>query len=71
MTAQDQTGNYECPDCGEQLDTMASAVGHRCGQDVPCPSCAGDGFVDAQEYHCDWVNYPKQIMVCPKCKGRG
>ena len=39
MTAQDQPGNYECPDCGEQLDTMASAVGHRCAQERPPCEC--------------------------------
>lgn len=37
-----------------------------------CDVCGGEGIVDCQEYHCDWVNYGEgEWEICPECRGSG
>ena len=36
-----------------------------------CQTCGGDGYLEACEAYCDWVNYGNELVVCPKCGGDG
>ena len=39
--------------------------------DFRCEACGGDGYVNAQEYYCDWINESSGSITCPKCGGYG
>lgn len=47
-----------CPNC----DSICAVV---------CPSCGGQGWVEEDEYECDWVNCTNDAITCPECKGSG
>lgn len=47
-----------CPDCNSIIA-------------ITCPSCGGQGWVEEDEYECDWVNFGNDAIMCPECKGSG
>ena len=41
------------------------------GMEPGCHTCGGDGFLEANEAHCDWVNFGDELVSCPNCCGSG
>lgn len=41
------------------------------GVEPECHTCGGDGCLEANEAHCDWVNYGDELVTCPNCRGSG
>ena len=38
---------------------------------LTCQVCGGDGFVQEDEYECDWINCGPNVICCPECGGHG
>jgi DnaJ-class molecular chaperone len=36
-----------------------------------CQTCHGEGYLEANEAHCDWINYGDDLVRCPNCNGSG
>jgi hypothetical protein len=36
-----------------------------------CTHCAGDGFMEANEAHNDFINFGDELTPCPYCRGTG
>lgn len=76
MTRNKRKHPTHCEHCGVELDTLEDDNRLWCtscikGVAVTCPACGGEGFVQEDEYECDWVNCTDELITCPECEGEG
>lgn len=54
-----------------QINQEPEDVDYESGDEPECHTCGGDGFLEANEAYCDWVNYGDELVTCTNCKGSG
>lgn len=67
-----------CTQCGSEIDWWdADECDFQCCDSCghidwwKCGMCWGLGYGEESELECDWVNFGDEVIVCPRCEGKG
>jgi hypothetical protein len=59
---------YKCEECGMPVEECYC---YDDGYAPSCTHCGGEGFMEANEMHCDWINFGDEYESCMYCRGTG